>query len=161
MLKLGTTAPDFALASGGNFYDWLDGSWAVLFSYPKAFTSVCSNELVAVANLLDDFANADIKIAAISTDSAADQSKFGTDLEAEHSCPSSKITQFADPELHIANAYGMVHPELLDQLTIRVTYVIDPAKKIRLAQAYPPPIARDFATLLKDVQAIRAKDAVT
>lgn len=162
MLELGTQAPDFTAATAAgetSLYAWQDDSWMVLFSYPKAFTSVCSNELVAAAKLLSAYQSADVKLATVSADSAEDQAKFGTDLETEHSCPSSQLTQFADPELRIATLYGMVHPQLNEQLTMRLTYVLDPTHRVRLLQAYPPPVERDFAALLSNVEAIRARDA--
>ena len=42
-IKIGDTAPDFeAETTEGRirFHDWIEGSWAVLFSHPKDFTPV-------------------------------------------------------------------------------------------------------------------------
>lgn len=51
-LQLGETAPNFTIESTQgtvNFHQWLDDSWAVLFSHPADFTPVCTTELGAFA----------------------------------------------------------------------------------------------------------------
>lgn len=161
ILDLGERAPEFTASIDGkeiSIDEWLDGGWGVLFSYPKAFTSICANELVAVAKLLDDYRKADVAIAAVSADSAEDQGGFGDKLEEEHNCPASKVVQFADPGLQIAGSYGMVHPKMSPELTMRVTYLIDADRKIRLTQAYPPYVERDFAALLAAAVKLRESD---
>jgi peroxiredoxin (alkyl hydroperoxide reductase subunit C) len=53
-LQLGTIAPDFTQKSSGGdiqFHQYIEGSWAILFSHPADFTPVCTTELGRVANL--------------------------------------------------------------------------------------------------------------
>ena len=57
-IRLGDEAPNFtAETTEGtvNFHEWIDGSWAVLFSHPKDFTPVCTTELGKVAKLKGEF----------------------------------------------------------------------------------------------------------
>ncbi|BBI65602.1 hypothetical protein HSBAA_PA_2050 (plasmid) [Vreelandella sulfidaeris] len=57
-LQLGETAPNFTIESTQgtvNFHQWLDDSWAVLFSHPADFTPVCTTELGAFAKRKNEF----------------------------------------------------------------------------------------------------------
>ena len=159
MLELGETAPDFQAPSTAGelgFHDWLGDSWGIFFSYPKAFTSVCSMELISASRLLDDAEAANVKLAALSLDVLEDQGKFAADLEAEEDCPALRLTQIADPEAKVANLYGMVHANTLPDLAVRVLYVIDPERKVRLAQAYPPKVERNFAEVLAAIATLQS-----
>ena len=158
MLALGTEAPDFTADSSAGeirFHDWLEGHWGLLFSYPKAFTSICGSELVEVARLRDDFDTYGVKVAALSLDSATDQKQFSAELEKAESCPVGKIMQISDPNGLVAKSYGMIHPQIADKMTIRTSYVIGPDRKVRMSQAGPPVIPRDFKSLLTGIRALQ------
>ena len=53
-LKIGDQAPNFkAKTTVGeiDFHQWIENSWAILFSHPKSFTPVCTTELGYMAGL--------------------------------------------------------------------------------------------------------------
>src|SRR5215217_7873626 len=57
-ILIGDTAPDFTLESTEgtiHFHDYIEGSWAVLFSHPKNFTPVCTTELGYTAKMKPEF----------------------------------------------------------------------------------------------------------
>jgi len=73
-LRLGDTAPDFEQDSSQgkiSFHKWLGDSWGVLFSHPADFTPVCTTELGYTAKLSNEFAQRNVKVLALSVDSAS------------------------------------------------------------------------------------------
>jgi hypothetical protein len=67
-LQLGETAPDFTVESTeGNIqlHEWLEGSWAVLFSHPADYTPVCTTELGAFAKRKNEFARRGVTCLAV------------------------------------------------------------------------------------------------
>ena len=107
-----------------------------------------------VARLRDDFVASDIKLAAVSLDTAEDQRKFGEKLAEDESCPTDKLTQISDPKGEVARLYGMVHPAH-DNIAVRTTYVIGKDRVVRMLQAYPPKVRRDFKALLEGVRMLQ------
>src|SRR5437763_14272176 len=82
-LQIGDTAPDFeAETTEGriHFHDWIDGSWAVLFSHPKDFTPVCTTELGYMAKIKPEFDQRGVKIIGLSVDSVDDHRRWAADI---------------------------------------------------------------------------------
>jgi len=82
-LHLGDQVPDFETQTTLgkiNFYNWLDGKWAVLFSHPKAFTPVCTTELGVLALLNKDFSQRNTKVIALSLDNEKSQNQWVKDI---------------------------------------------------------------------------------
>ena len=83
-MKIGDTAPDFeAETTEGrmHFHDWIDDSWAVLFSHPKDFTPVCTTELGYMARIKPEFDRRNVKVIGLSVDSTGDHKGWATDIE--------------------------------------------------------------------------------
>ena len=66
----------------------------------------------------------------------------------------------ADPDRKVANLYDMIHPNADDTLTVRSVYIIGPDKKIRLSMTYPMSIGRNFAEILRALDAVQKTDGV-
>ena len=59
-LRLGDVAPNFqAKTTVGDidFYEYIDGAWAVLYSHPSDYTPVCTTELGRTAKLKSNSIN--------------------------------------------------------------------------------------------------------
>ena len=83
-LQLGDIAPDFeAETTEGpiKFHDYIDGSWAVLFSHPKNFTPICTTELGYTAKLKPEFDKRGVKVIGLSVDPLTAHEKWAQDIK--------------------------------------------------------------------------------
>lgn len=133
-LQLGDQVPDFTQASSQgeiSFYDWAGDSWVVLFSHPADYTPVCTTELGTVASLKSEFDKRNVKILALSVDGVESHQGWIQDInETQNTQVNYPI--LADEDRKVADLYGMIHPNSLNNLTVRSVFIIDPNKKITL-----------------------------
>ncbi len=61
----------------------------------------------------------------------------------------------ADPEKKVAMLYDMIHPNALDNMTVRSVFVIGPDKKVKLMLTYPASCGRNFDELLRVVDSLQ------
>jgi thioredoxin-dependent peroxiredoxin len=156
-IQLGDIAPDFeADTTEGRirFHDWIEGSWAVLFSHPKDFTPVCTTELGALAKLKPEFDRRGTKVIGLSVDPVDDHRAWAGDIE-ETQGTALNFPLIADPERKIAGLYGMIHPNANDTLTVRSVYVIGPDKKLKLTLTYPASTGRNFEEILRVIDSLQ------
>jgi thioredoxin-dependent peroxiredoxin len=156
-IRLGDTAPDFtAETSEGTveFHKWLGDSWGVLFSHPKDYTPVCTTELGRVANLKGEFDKRNVKVLALSVDPVDSHKGWINDInETQHCTVNYPI--IADPDKKIATMYDMIHPNALDNLTVRTVFIIGPDKKVKLSLTYPASTGRNFDEILRVIDSLQ------
>jgi alkyl hydroperoxide reductase subunit AhpC len=64
----------------------------------------------------------------------------------------------ADPSKHASQLYGMIHPEADPSITVRTVYVLDPARKVRLALTYPPSTGRNLHEVPRVIDSLQLTD---
>lgn len=156
-LRLGDEAPNFtAETTQGtiNFHEWLGDGWGILFSHPKDFTPVCTTELGAMAKITEDFKKRNVKVLAISVDGLEAHKGWINDINETQNC-SLSYPLIADPEKKVANLYDMIHPNALDNMTVRSVFVIGADKKIKLTLTYPASTGRNFDEILRVVDSLQ------
>ncbi len=156
-LRLGDEAPNFTAettAGPVNFHEWLGQGWGVLFSHPKDFTPVCTTELGAVAKISDEFKKRNVKVLAISVDPLDSHKGWINDINETQRCTVG-YPIIADPERKVANLYDMIHPNALDNMTVRSVFVIGPDKKIKLTLTYPASTGRNFDEILRVLDSLQ------
>ncbi len=156
-LRLGDEAPNFtAETTAGtiHFHEWLGDGWGILFSHPKDFTPVCTTELGAVAKITEEFAKRNVKVLAVSVDPLDSHTGWITDINETQQC-TVRYPIIADPERQVANLYDMIHPNALDNMTVRSVFVIGPDKKIKLTLTYPASTGRNFDEILRVVDSLQ------
>ncbi|MCU0518138.1 MAG: peroxiredoxin [Oscillatoria sp. Prado101] len=159
-LRLGDSAPNFTQASSQgdiNFYEWAGDSWVVLFSHPKDYTPVCTTELGEVARLQPEFDKRKVKTLALSVDDADSHLGWIKDIEETQKVNLS-YPILADGDRTVSDLYDMIHPNSLQDLTVRTVFIIDPNKKLRLTLTYPASTGRNFNEILRVIDSLQLTD---
>lgn len=156
-IQLGDAAPDFTQDSTEgpiHFYDYIDGSWAVLFSHPADFTPVCTTELGTVAKLKGEFDKRNVRVLGLSVDGLSDHESWSKDIE-ETQGTKLNFPLIADHDRTVANLYGMIHPNAHSTLTVRSVFIVGPDKKLKLSLTYPASTGRNFDEILRVIDSLQ------
>ena len=159
-LKLGAEVPNFSAETTEgtiNFHDWIDGSWAILFSHPKDFTPVCTTELGYMAGMKDEFEKRNCKIIGLSVDPIEAHHRWAKDIEAVQG-HALNYPLIGDHDLKISKLYDMLPEDAgdtsdgrtaMDNSTVRSVFLIGPDKKIKMSLTYPMSTGRNFDEVLR------------
>jgi len=170
-VRINDIAPDFTAESTAgtiHFHEWLGDSYGIIFSHPRDFTPVCTTEFGAVAQLAGEFAARNTKVIGVSVDSVEDHGKWKRDIEAFSGSPAN-FPIIDDTSLTVAKAYDMLPADYYlptegrtpaNTATVRTVYIVGPDKKVRLTMSYPMSVGRNFAEILRALDAVRATDGV-
>ncbi len=156
-IRLGDEAPDFSAETTAgpiNFHEWLGDSWGVLFSHPADFTPVCTTELGVVANIEEEFKKRGVKIIALSVNSVDDHEGWISDINETQNA-NLAFPMIADPDRKVSELYDMIHPNALDNMTVRSVFVIGPDKKVKLTLTYPASTGRNFDEILRVIDSLQ------
>jgi alkyl hydroperoxide reductase subunit AhpC len=171
-LRINDTAPDFeAETTHGRirFHDWIGDQWAILFSHPKDFTTVCTTELGYMARIEPEFTKRNAKLIGLSADPVARHGEWAKDIE-ETQGAAVKYPMIGDADLAVAKLYNMLPADEVgadgrtaaNNATVRSVFIIGPDKKIKLMLTYPMTTGRNFDEILRvlDSMQLTAKHKV-
>jgi len=169
-ISINDTAPAFTAESTAgtiHFHDWIGDGYAIIFSHPKDFTPVCTTEFGAVAQLAGEFAKRKTRVIGVSVDNVEDHQKWKHDIEAFGGKPAD-FPIIDDTSLKVAKLYDMLPADAYlpdgrtpaNSATVRTVFIIGPDKKIKLTMAYPMSVGRNFAEILRALDAVRATDGM-
>jgi alkyl hydroperoxide reductase subunit AhpC len=128
---------------------------------------VCTTELGVVAQLAGEFEKRNTKIIGVSVDSTADHKKWKADIEAVAGVPAN-YPIIDDTALTVAKLYDMLPADAYlpdgrtpaHSATVRTVFIIGPDKKVRLMMTYPMSVGRNFAEILRALDAVQTTDGV-
>tara|TARA_R100001377_G_scaffold64677_3_gene40194 strand:- start:1182 stop:1835 length:654 start_codon:yes stop_codon:yes gene_type:complete len=167
-LRINDIAPNFTTDSTAGqitLHDWVGDGYAILFSHPKDFTPVCTTEFGAVAQLAGEFEKRNTKVMGVSVDSVEEHKKWKRDIEAFAGAPAN-FPIIDDTSLQVAKLYDMLPADAYlpdgrtpaHSATVRTVFIIGPDKKVRLMISYPMSVGRNFAEILRALDAIQVTD---
>lgn len=169
-LRINDIAPDFTADSTEGeikLHDWIGDSYAVIFSHPRDFTPVCTTEFGAVAKLAAEFEKRNTKVLGVSVDDVEDHVKWKSDISQVAQVPAN-FPIIDDTSLSVAKLYDMLPADAYlpdgrtaaDSATVRTVFIIGPDKKVRLTMTYPMSVGRNFAEIIRALDAIQTTDGV-
>ena len=164
-LRINDTIPNLTVETDqGSFalHDWIGDNWAILFSHPKDFTPVCTTEFGAVAQLADEWEKRGTKVLGISVDSVDEHVKWKNDIESVGGAKAG-FPIVADKDLQVSKAFDMLqadyylsdNPTPADSQTVRTVFIIGPDKQLKLSMTYPMNVGRNFAEVLRALDALQ------
>ena len=170
-IRINDIAPDFTAESTAgtiHFHDWVGDGYAIIFSHPRDFTPVCTTEFSAVAQLAPEWARRNTKVIGVSVDSVSDHEKWQRDIEKLGGA-AADFPIIDDSSLAVAKAYDMLAADYYlptegrtpaHSQTVRTVFIVGPDKKVKLTLSYPMTVGRNFAEILRALDAVRATDGV-
>ena len=169
-LRINDTVPNLDLVTDqGSFklHDFIGDSWAILFSHPKDFTPVCTTEFGAVAQLADEWKKRNTKVIGLSVDGVEEHKEWKSDIES-YANAKAQFPIIADESLEVSKALDMLPAEAYlpdgrtaaDSASVRVVFIFSPDKKLQLSMTYPMSVGRNFAEVLRALDALQASYGV-
>lgn len=145
------------------FHEWIGDSWAILFSHPKDYTPVCTTEFGAVARLTEEWTKRNTKVIGLSVDSAEEHKGWKADIES-YAGAKAPFPIIADEDLAVSKAFDMLPANAYlpdgrtaqDSASVRSVFIISPDKKLQLSMTYPMSVGRNFAEVLRALDALQA-----
>lgn len=164
-LRINDVVPNFTAETDQGsfqFHDWIGDSWAILFSHPKDFTPVCTTEFGAVAQLADEWEKRGTKVMGVSVDGVPEHKKWKVDIE-KVSGAKAGFPIIADEGLEVSKAFDMLPAEAYlpdgrtpaHSATVRSVFIIGPDKQLKLSMTYPMTVGRNFAEILRALDALQ------
>ena len=169
-LRINDIVPNFTAETDQGsitFHDWIGDNWAILFSHPKDFTPVCTTEFGAVAQLAEEWAKRGTKVIGLSVDGPQEHVKWKSDIEG-FSGAKAGFPIIADKDLAVSKAFDMLPADAYlpdgrtaaDSASVRSVFIISPDKKVQLIMTYPMSVGRNFAEVLRALDALQASFGV-
>lgn len=169
-LRINDTVPNLDLVTDqGSFklHDFIGDSWAILFSHPKDFNPVCTTEFGAVAQLADEWTKRNTKVIGLSVDGVEEHKEWKSDIES-YANAKAQFPIIADESLEVSKALDMLPAEAYlpdgrtaaDSASVRVVFIFSPDKKLQLSMTYPMSVGRNFAEVLRALDALQASYGV-
>ena len=165
-LRINDTIPNLSVTPDqGSFalHDFIGDSWAILFSHPTAFTPVGTTEFGAVAQLAAEWEKRGTKVIGLSVDGVEEHRGWKADIERFGGSP-AHFPIIADESLEVAKGLDMLPADAYlpdgrtaaDSASVRSVFIISPDKKLQLSITYPMSVGRNFAEVLRALDALQA-----
>ncbi len=129
-----------------------EGKWHVIYWYPLDFTFVCPTEIKGFQSLLGDFADDDVEVIGVSTDSFFSHKAWFEDRKTFPEQIAHPVV--ADTNHSMSRAFGVLKED--QGVGFRATVVVDDQGVIRSIAVNDLGAGRSPAETLRTVQALQS-----
>ncbi|XP_078489214.1 peroxiredoxin-6-like [Ciona intestinalis] len=163
-INLGNVFPNFKCSTTEgemDFYNYIEGSWAILFSHPADYTPVCTTELGHAASNYHEFEKRGVKLMGLSVDPVDSHNGWIKDIQAICTMPNAGKFPFplAAGSRKLVSDLGMLDPDEVDgsgmPLTARCVFIIGPDKRLKLSLLYPATTGRNFKEIYRVIDSLQ------
>lgn len=150
---MGDPAPDFEAPStrGRVKLSDLKEKWVLLLTHPSGFNPVCTTEVIALSQRLDEFRKMGVEVFSICSGSLQSHIAWIRDVEEKYGLK-ILVSVVADPDNRIIGVYGAVDGK---GSILRSVFLIDPGSIVRFVVHHPPEVGRNIKELTRVVKAIQ------
>lgn len=156
MISVGQKAPDFTLLgyyqSQAMDYSLSDyqGRWVIVFFYTGDRTSVCSTEVTAFNDHVDELNVMKISLLGISVDSIDSHKSWADELKLNYPL-------LSDEKVEVSQLYDVYDEE--KKHDFRGTFIVDPEGNLRFMSVGEPAIGRGIFEVIRITQALQTWEA--
>jgi peroxiredoxin (alkyl hydroperoxide reductase subunit C) len=129
-----------------------EGKWHVIYWYPLDFTFICPTEIKGFQSLLGDFADDDVEVIGVSTDSFFSHKAWFEDRKTFSDAITHPVV--ADTNHSMSRAFGVLKED--QGVGFRATVVVDDQGVIRSITVNDLGAGRSPAETLRTVQALQS-----
>lgn len=129
-----------------------EGQWYVLYFYPLDFTFVCPTEIKGFEALTSDFADDDVAVIGVSTDSFFSHRAWFADRETFEAPITHPV--LADTTHAVSRAFDVLKEEA--GIAFRATVIVDDAGVVRSVAVNDTQVGRNPKEVLRSVQAFQS-----
>jgi peroxiredoxin (alkyl hydroperoxide reductase subunit C) len=153
MVLIGEPAPDFeAQTTRGRLrLTELKGKWVLLLTHPSSFNPVCTTEIIALSQRIDDFRKTGVEVFSICPESLMSVISWLRDVEEKYGLK-ILFPVAADPDKRIISLYGATDAK---GGVARSVFLMDPEGVLRLTAQYPAEVGRNIRELARVARAVQ------
>jgi len=128
--------------------------WAVLFFYPRDFSSLCPTDIHSFNRRIKDFERANCVLIGCSTDSKNSHKAWMEKPRTKGGIDKLSYPLMADPSLRISRSYGVLQRDLGQAL--RGTFVINDEGILMAMAVNPASVGRNVDETVRTLQALQS-----
>jgi len=153
MVLIGEPAPDFeAQTTRGRLrLTELKGKWVLLLTHPSSFNPVCTTEIIALSQRVDDFRKTGVEVFSICPESLMSVISWVRDVEEKYGLR-ILFPVAADPDKRIISLYGAADAK---GSVARSVFLMDPEGVVRFTAQYPAEVGRNIRELARVARAVQ------